>query len=480
VSSGRATRPSSVLRFSNRSSSNGRRLQASTRRLAASKNPVDRAIRHGVSRTPQSTLEVLIMSRRTPALRAALVLAAICIVTAGSARAQNADPALVAARQKIFGIDNVDAKNGNVRNDKVIFSWITNASFAASVLGRVILLDTYVTRLETTPGRTPFVIQDLVDLKPEALFIGHGHFDHADNAAYISKKTGAKIYASPETCDNMQLDAVKIFGAGSTVPCTGLTSRGSLPGAELVNLDQLEPVASITAFKHLHSTNTAPQDTSFPPVVINSPVQGKCDTPCNIADPRDQYLFPAGKPLSSVLDIATSRAGQGGPISIWYQFKVRGGNNFTFAWHNTTGALREGCALPNNVQGSNPPVPSQPGQDAKGCFGPDVGRRVAQVMESLGPTDVEIGSVVSLGFNINGERDIVDYISHVKPKVFIPNHVTAVAAESSSLEWRDGFLRQQNAMGIPQASRPELIWLVDPLDYLRPLVFDPKDARWQK
>jgi hypothetical protein len=58
--------------------------------------------------------------------------------------------------------------------------------------------------------------------------------------------------------------------------------------------------------------------------------------------------------------------------------------------------------------------------------------------------------------------------------------VTAVAVESSSLEWRDAFIREQNAMGIPQANRPELMWLVDPMDYLRPIVFDPKDARWQK
>ena len=69
---------------------------------------------------------------------------------------------------------------------------------------------------------------------------------------------------------------------------------------------------------------------------------------------------------------------------------------------------------------------------------------------------------------------------HIAPKVFVPNHVTAVAAESSSLEWRDGYLKVQNAMGIPPAQRPELRWLVDPIDYLRPLVFDPRDARWKK
>ena len=101
-------------------------------------------------------------------------------------------------------------------------------------------------------------------------------------------------------------------------------------------------------------------------------------------------------------------------------------------------------------------------------------------MESLRPTDVEIGSVVSLGFGINGERDIVTYNQHIAPKVFIPNHVTAVAAESSSLEWKVGYQKVQDAMSIPQSERPQLMWLVDPNDYLRPLVFDPRDARWKK
>jgi hypothetical protein len=66
---------------------------------------------------------------------------------------------LVAARQKVFGIENVDANTGAVKKDKVIFSWLTNTTYAVSVLGRVIMLDSYVTRLELTPGRTPFVVQ---------------------------------------------------------------------------------------------------------------------------------------------------------------------------------------------------------------------------------------------------------------------------------------------------------------------------------
>jgi hypothetical protein len=214
--------------------------------------------------------------------------------------------------------------------------------------------------------------------------------------------------------------------------------------------------------------------------VVNVPVGGTCAVPCNIADPRDAALFPSGVSLSTVLDISTSRKGFGGPISIYYSFRLHGDNHFTFVWHNTTGALREGCALPNNVPGTTPPAPSQPGQAANGCFGPAVGQQLGSLMQSLGPTDLEIGSVVSLGYGINGERDIVDYNTHVAPKVFIPDHVTAVAVESSSLEWKVGYLKVQDAMGIPESSRPELLWLVDPNDYLRPLVFDPSDARWVK
>ena len=104
------------------------------------------------------------------------------------------------ARQKIFGIENVDANTGAVRKDKVIFSWLGHISGAVSFMGRVILMDTYAPRLEVTPGRTPYVIKDLVDMKPEALFISHGHGDHADNAAFIAAKTGAKLYMSPEAC----------------------------------------------------------------------------------------------------------------------------------------------------------------------------------------------------------------------------------------------------------------------------------------
>jgi hypothetical protein len=234
----------------------------------------------------------------------------------------------------------------------------------------VFLLDSFVTRLEVVPGRTPFVLQDMVDLQPEAILLGHGHGNHADNAAYIAHKDGIPIYASPETCDVMQLDAARIFGAGTTVDCRGIVSRGSVPGSEIVKLDFLEPVACVTAFKHIRS-GTAPRDSAFPLVPVN-----------NIADPRDATMFPSGVSATTVLNTTTTGFGSppgnpAGAISLFYQFVMRGDNHFTFVWHNTGGPLKEGL-------GSDPGLPS-----------PAIGQRLFDIMSSLPKTDVELGSVVT-------------------------------------------------------------------------------------
>jgi hypothetical protein len=389
--------------------------------------------------------------RGTLAAALAGVLAAGWLPAVDAAKNPNAPASLVTARQLFFGKENVDPDSGAVDNQKVIFSWLTNTTYAVSAKGRVFLLDSFVTRLEQSPGRTPFVLQDMVDLQPEAILLGHGHGDHADNAAYIAHQVGIPIYSSPETCDVMQLDAARIFGAGTTVDCRGIVSRGSRPGDEIVKLDFLEPVACITAFKHIHS-GTAPRDSSFPLIPVS-----------NIADSRDATMFPRG--TAPTLNTTTTGFGSvpgnpAGAISLYYQFVLRGGNRFTFAWHNTGGPLKEGI-------GSDPGLPS-----------PVIGQHIIDILDSLPKTDVELGSIVTLGFNTNGLRDPLTYVQHVKPKVYIPGHMTAVAVESSSLEWKVSFVKLMDTLGIPAAERPELHWLVDPNDYRRPIVFDPKDERW--
>ena len=406
--------------------------------------------------------------------------------------------ALVAARSKVFGAENVDQQTGAVRSDRVIISWVTNASLAASLEGRIVLLDTYINRLEVPPPpgqadlrRTPINVSDLVDLHPEAIFLGHGHGDHADNAAYIAKLDNIPIYASPETCGVMKLDIQRMATDPNTanggtpiipdagpVQCISVVSPGSVPGSEVVTIKSLWPVAGIIAFKHIHS-GTVPTDTNFNAVPVN-----------NISDPREPDLFPPGlcvapyppnglqgclatgtelTPQPGQVNLTTTGFGSvpgvpGGAISLFYQFVLCNGNHFTFVWHNTTGPLLEGV-------GTDPGLPS-----------PAVGAHLFQIMDALPETDVEFGSIVSIGYGTNGVRDPILYQQHVRPQIYVPLHMTDVALVSSSLEFKKAYIQTiANALstGVEGVNyEPEIRWMVDPNDYLRPMVFDPTDARW--
>ena len=387
--------------------------------------------------------------------------AALSLLAFGANAKPPASEDLIRSRSLIFGTENVDQRTGQVDKDKVIFSWLTNATLAASVKGHIILLDTFVHRAEIVPGRTPFVVEDLLSLKPEAAFIGHGHGDHADNAAWLGSKLGIPIFASAETCADLRnLDipfhiAGGALPLGATVDCRDVTTFGSHPGAEIVKINVLEPVASITAFRHFHS-GTAYPETGFPITPVN-----------NEADPRDPLMYKAGLAHSF-----RTRGSIGGPLSIYYQFVVHGDNNFTFVWHNTTGDLNHGCTIDHG-----PPA----------CWDDmfpkeHVSANVRNAIASLPETDLEFGSFVSLGFRVTGMRDPIQNSALLKPKVYVPIHQTNAALPSSSLWFKVAYMAQLEQMLPPLTAdqRPEPRWMVDPDDYLKPMVYDPKDARWAK
>lgn len=432
--------------------------------------------------------------------------------------------ALAQARRKFFGVENVDDR-GRVDKDKVIFSWATNTTYVAAVRGHVLLLDSYINRpeLPTAPldtRRTPILPQDFVAARPEAIFLGHGHGDHADNAAYVAKWTGATIYASPETCDVMQLDVtrmwndpnvvngeVKIIPDGNPVNCVGVVPRASPPGEYTGTLDnpaggsttvrripQFDPEVCILTFKHVHS-GTAPVDPSFPHATFN-----------NLGDPRYSgrvittptpavtypAMFPAGTSFTPPGNLAlavpgqmntttTGFGGSAGIIEIWYHFVVRGeGHDFTFAYVNSAGPVKEGIGSGSpgliSLAQYNDPANNGPAI----ALAAEIGKGLFSIMDRLPQTDVLLGSIVSLGAANNQQRDIIQYTRHLKPKVYYPGHLTDVAQAGSALYHKISWRETAQNMGFPQGEWPEFRLQIDPNDFLVPQVFNPKDDRWAK
>jgi len=482
------------------------------------------------------------MKARAVGFAVAFAASCACSWVSAASDKGSASETIITARQRFFGAENVEPRNGKVREDRVIFSWITNAGYAVSFRGRVVLLDTYINRFEVPPAsgpdlrRTPFGAQDLIDVHPEAIFLGHGHGDHADNAAYIAKWLNISIYSTPETCDVMQQDVARmaadpntVNGGSKLVPnanpvnCIGVVPRGSVPGTAIVNIKQLNPVACIVAFKHIHS-GTVPTDPNFwrgNPIV---PV-------VNDYDPREQAIYPPGtcvapynpsttkEPSGTIAQIGpgstggvlangvkglqgclgvgsalttlvpgqmnlttTGFGGVAGPYSIFYQFILRDGSHFTTVWHNTTGPLIEGFGTD---PGLTSPAPGSPYNGSVSPQGnPLVGAHLFQIMDSLPPTDVEFGSVTTLGLATNAVRDPFLYTQHVRPQIYVPGHMTDVQLVGSSLQSKKSFiLTEEAAEGsseVPGGTvyMPELRRLVDPNDLAKPMVFDPDDARW--
>lgn len=400
---------------------------------------------------------------------APIAIAATALIAASSAMAQ--DAAMIAARQKIFGLENVDATTGALKKDKVIFSWLGHNTGAVSLLGRVIMMDAYIARLEVTPGRTPFVIKDIVDMKPEAIFGSHGHGDHADNAAFIAAKAGTKLYMSPEACGTaqtalarmkndpfMQADPWFAIPQNTTISCTGTTTAGSVPATEVVRVTQLDPLVCIVGYRALHSTSVPTDpDWGFRPVV---------DQP----DPNDEKWFPRGVPLTpsnprqaGQQDIRQG-AGPGGVDQINWVFATRSGYNFTIQFNSSLGALKEGIG--SNYRGT-----------------PADGQRLMDLAGKMLPaTDLLFTTLDSGNIDNNAFRDHVMWAEAIRPKVLTGGHVPVGAA----MQYYSGLLDQLALMeqprnqwpGFPRQFWPQIRNHTDPTDILKPEVYSPGDPAW--
>ncbi|MBL1080002.1 MBL fold metallo-hydrolase [Nocardia sp. 2] len=316
----------------------------------------------------------------------------------------------IAARRRFFGDAAVDPRSGAVRADQVLVAWFGCASFAVALGGTVVLLDAWVPR-GVTSGYVPTTPAEVAALRPAAIFIGHGHFDHAADAGPIALASGAVLHGTAEHCATARKQV------DGELRCVELGSASSQPGDSYEF--ELHDGLSVTAVRHIHSARTPRHEGPG----ASAPVR---PTPC-LCDIRTHPPT-----LADGAHLARNIAAPEGGVLL-YQFRC---GDFILTWHDSSGPLL------------------------------DRAPQVLDALRALPRSDVHIGAVQGFNQFTNGLRDPRSYIEALRPKVFVPNHhdnwlpVFTARGEAFRTPLHDEIAR------LPEAERPEIRMFLDPADYL--------------
>ncbi len=169
-----------------------------------------------------------------------------------------------------------------MRGDRVILSWVSVATLAASIRGHVVLLDSYIHKREDEPNYVPTTLDELVALDPSHVFIGHGHFDHADTAGEIAVRTDATVVDTGEHCAQAREQAAAYSGPETTIDCRSMVPEGASPGFR-ADSDRLLNGVGVSAIKHVHSAAEPPD-----------PSRDATNVVLPIPDPGSALLYPPG------------------------------------------------------------------------------------------------------------------------------------------------------------------------------------------
>src|SRR5258708_39532407 len=113
---------------------------------------------------------------------------------------------------------------------KIMLRWLSTSNYELVYRGQVFLLDAY---FERGPRNRPTGVVPGEVSHVDAIFIGHGHFDHMSDAAPIAQKTKAKVIGAPITIETAYKlgvpDVQGTAGAGGGA----LQVKSGTPGAAL-------------------------------------------------------------------------------------------------------------------------------------------------------------------------------------------------------------------------------------------------------
>ena len=315
--------------------------------------------------------------------------------------------------------------------------WYGVSSFVVAAGGHLFLLDAWEI-VGAHSNYVPITRDDLVALKPEAIFIGHGHFDHAADAGYIASRTGAALIAGDSVCVTARKASTSAENA-LAFPCLKLGLEGDNPAGTVFTARVFADMAPVTIVKHTHSEAdpTSLLEGELPLVYVPELLPFVLNLNTDFAETI--------KFLMSLPDDGGIGQPDGG--SWLYHFRV---GNFSWLWHDSTGAMPEQDPIAQAIRSAISTLPD--------CV------------------DVQIGAIVGFGMLTSGYRDALSYIEAAKPKLFIPNHHDAWApvigggAGSYEAQWTNSLKALTDA--------PEQDYLRDPEDYLKVRSFAVNDARW--
>ena len=325
----------------------------------------------------------------------------------------------IAERQRFFGAEHVDPRTGALPRGEVHLVWVSVSTFAAAVDGRVVLFDAYLHKGEQERAYVPATTDDLVALHPEAILLGHAHYDHGMLAGPIAKATGARLVGTRGHCEQSSADA------GTPLDCTVLFDETAPFGA--VSRTQVLPGVCSTAVLHVHSAAEPPDPERDP---LNPAV--------GVPDPGLVLEHPPG-PSTTVLAPGDEHG------TVLYQLRI---GSFSLTMHDSSGPLKEQAP------------------------------EVFDVLRGLPPTDVQVGALVSFNNPTNGLRDAAMYVDALDPDVFVPNHHDFIGGEYGGSDDYEPLLERELE---DYDVDPELRFLYEPYDYVRPnlLRFEVDAPRWR-
>lgn len=330
-----------------------------------------------------------------------------------------------AARDAILGPNATDPS-------QVKLWWFGVSSFIASASGHLFFFDAWeIVGLHA--DYVPIGREELALLAPEAILVGHGHFDHAGDLGYVAGRTGAVVVGSEEICATARKQAARdgnqdrfrcLITGSATTPVPGTTQSVKL-WADLPEVEILQ---------HIHSAATPePQDPGTPYVGI---VEVLTYLQNLNTDPQEYQWF-----FESLDDP------QGGT----WAYHIRVGD-FSLLWHDSVGPINDGNPRAAEVQ------------QALNCFTDCV--------------DVQVGAIVGFNQPLNGLRDPRLYVQHSHPKVSLPTHHDAwgPVVGGGAASYEDAWTAEVASLENP----PELDYLRDPEDYLKPRAYSVADVRWKE